>query len=404
MAIGILSQTPVLPDDIAAEQARAQFWQPGALSQQAPGALSQHVMSQPTPTMPKPTWVDYVGDVALPLLATLATGGFGAPAALAYGLSVANSRRKAAGDPLMSQQYEAAFDKSRADQVTDRYIAENPGLGAPIRAGLPAEVMTNEYFRNDPDAIETLRKRRQAGDVGRDYTDEQGVIHRRFADGTDVVIGGGMQSDVGFSRAAKAAGGQASAQAAGRISAETAPQAVEAQAGAASRIKGAESEATTAAADYVKTLNAMSGSINDQMSIVSVLDDAIDTVESGPVTGPVSKWMAILDPQLQVLRSTISSQMLSNYTVARQSGMTGQMSDKEMQFIASIGAMLTNTRDANIEILKKQRDKVLNNINMNRQSYINYQNTKGGIRPLPGEYKRTPANNRRPDPADFDNR
>lgn len=384
MAIGVLSQLPsVLPDDMAAEQARSQFWQPGVLSQQNPGALSQQVMAQPAPTMPKPTWIDYVGDVALPLLATLATGGFGAPAAFAYGLSAMQARKRMADDPLANAKYQAAGAKAN-------FEAANPDIAFPAGMNIPAEIQVDRYMQNDPRYLDRLRQRRQAGGVVRQYTDAQGNVVGVFADGSQVLMGPSMDSPTGYQRQRDQAGAVAGAQEGARIGAQTAPGAVAAQADAAATIGGAKAGAEKAATDKAGTLNAMVDAVTSQQNAVAALDDAIAAVERGPETNAVSGWVSLIDPQLQVLEGALNAQALSNYSTARASGMTGQMSDREMQFIRSIGGQLTNNKQANLQILKAQRDKLLRNIESNRKSYSDYQ--KNAIRPLPEPYapKRPP--------------
>lgn len=379
MAIGVLSQLPsVLPDDMAAEQARSQFWQPGVLSQQNPGALSQQVMAQPAPTMPKPTWIDYVGDVALPLLATLATGGFGAPAALAYGLSAMQARKRLYEDPLAQAQYSAAGAKAN-------YEAQNPDIAFPAGLNIPAEIQVDRYMQNDPGYLDRLRSRRQAGGVVRQFTDENGNVVGVFADGTQVVLGSSMDSPQGFQRQRDQAGAVAGAQEGARIGAQTAPGAVSAQADAAATIGGAKAGAEKAATDKVGTLNLMAESIGQQQSMLAVVDDLIAAVENGPETGPVAEWQALLDPQLQALQSVVNDQVLAIYTKARASGMTGQMSNNEMEFIRSIGARLTNYRAANLKILRAQRESLMRNIQAGRKSYTDLQGAT--VRPLPDEYR-----------------
>lgn len=353
-------------------------WTPGALQQQQPGVLSTQAQK-----MPRPTFWDYAGDIALPLLATIATGGFGAPAAFAYGLSAMQARKRMADDPLANAEYQAAGAKAN-------FEAANPDIAFPANMNIPAAIQVDRYMQSNPAYLDRLRQQRQAGGIVRQFVDQNGNSMGVFADGSVVPLGTTMESPVGYQRAAGQAGAIAGAQAGGRIAAETAPGAVNAQADAAATIGGAKAGAEKAATDKVGVLNSMVDAITTQQSAVAALDDAIAAVERGPETNAVSGWVSLLDPQLQVLEGALNAQALSNYSTARASGMTGQMSDREMQFIRSIGGQLTNNKQANLQILKSQRDKLLRNIETNRKSYGDYQ--QNTIRPLPQPYapKRPP--------------
>lgn len=365
------------PGALSTQPPPSPVYGPGALAQGPVGALSGSAMAQPV-AMPKPKWTDYLGDVALPLLATIATGGFGAPAAFAYGINAAMSRKRLSEDPLAQAQY-------GAETAQAQYIANNPGIAVPGRMNIPAEIQIDRYMQEDPGYADRLRIRRQAGGVVQRHRDAQGNEWGVMADGSQIYLGPSMQSDEGYRREVAQAGRMEGAKTAAQIAAQTNPEAVAAQAEAGATIGGAKAGAEKAATDKVGTLNLMAESIGQQQSMLAVVDDLIAAVENGPETGPVAEWQALLDPQLQALQSVVNDQVLAIYTKARASGMTGQMSNKEMDLIRSIGARLTNYRAANLKILRAQRESLMRNIQAGRKSYTDLQGAT--VRPLPDEYR-----------------
>lgn len=336
---------PFLTDDPF--QSEAVYPTTGALTTRRSGALSAGSNVNPV-RAPKPKWVDYLGDVALPLLATVATGGFGAPAAFAYGIGAAQARRRMANDPLAQEQYSAAVEDARAKQATSRYIAENPNLGAPASIGVPAEVMANEYYRQNPQAMEVLQQRRAAGQFGRMFEDEFGNMVRVMPDGTAMVVGQGRSSDVGTDRAVSAARRTAEASGYGRVFGESSPDLTP-------RLADREAEITASGkqAEFNEIQYGAAGDALTNMRISrNILDRLREAVVNGPETGPVEQMRQYVSADMQRLRAHIKGNVMASYGRARANGVTfGAMTHAEWELLENLGARLGNTREANLAII-----------------------------------------------------
>lgn len=344
---------------------------PGVLMQTQPGAL---MSGQAPAQMPKPGFWDYVGDVALPLLATVATGGFGAPAALMYGLSKAQDRHRLAGDPLANATYAAQTAQAN-------YLSQHPDIGIPGQMNVPAEIQIDQYAQHNPDYLTRLEQRRQAGGIARQYTDAQGNVWGVYPNGEQVQLGQSMQSPVGFQRQQQFQTGLAGGQEAAKIAAQTAPGAVNAQASAAAQIGAAQKGAEKSATDRIETMNSIAASVATEQQALAALQSAISKVESGPDTNVASDWMRLISPEIQVLNQVFNDQFLQTLAANAQN-FKGALSDKEGDAIRSVGGVVTNTREANLQILRNRAESLKRSISAGRQAYGDYSQSQS-VRPLP---------------------
>lgn len=91
-----------------------------------------------------------------------------------------------------------------------------------------------------------------------------------------------------------------------------------------------------------------------------------DIIAKGPETGWVSgKLRALVEADMQVLRSIVASEMLSNMRVAREAGVPfGQVTVAEWEMIARAGITLDNLKSANLRIL----DRLISEMSISEQT------------------------------------
>jgi hypothetical protein len=363
--------------------------------------LDQRGQQPPPPagalSRPKYGFLQALQDIAIPVLSTIATGGFGLPFALAYGASTAAEKYRSGKDPLDNALYQAELAKaqaspyqSQADIAEAQFFTQNPELFAQslrskAMAGIPSAIQEwDHYSQLSPDQqSQYLNMKRAApaayGAPVQDYSTGQWMLPPKQAGGTPQFMGAIPDSPVGISRQAAAAGATGFAGGMGAVMGQNAPDAVQAKATGEATVEGAK----TAKVDKVKNLNLLASMVDTQQQALASLDSAIAKVEAGPESNAVSDWTALLDPDLQVLRGIFNDQFLQTLSANAQN-LKGSLSDKEGDALRSVGGYLTNRKSANLEILRNRRQSLLRSINAGRTAYQDISSSD--IRPLPPEY------------------
>lgn len=282
-------------------------------------------------------WGDALADIALPALATVATGGFGLPAALAYGMGKARKGWRDARDPLQMAQTQAAIAKAQFEAQNPAPRDSNPSMVQEYQFAVSQGYEGNytdfleDYKRSDRTPSSVLEAEAQAA-------------ADRGEGGADLV---GM--------AARTAGATETAKTRSKLS----------------------EEGYNATVELIPSINRSYNSLVEIRELIA----------NGPETGPASEWLALIDPELQELRALTSGQALDALQAAKAGGATfGSMQIAEWQMLANTVAQLGNNKQANLRIIDRLIKKIEG---QQSELYDQIENWGSGTRrPVPSRTER----------------
>lgn len=339
------------------------------MQQQPVGALSQ----------PKYGWKDALLDIGLPVLGTLATGGFGAPALLAAGIGNAAERYKLSKDPLQNALYNAGVADADIKSMEADYFRRNPDafeqeMVGRRNASVPSSVRVVEFLESKgfkygtPEFNEAYTRLQAPG----------GVYGSPLAYGQDVVIPSrvpgvpnmslpnqGRLSPENIALRAQEAGQTGFASASGQVQGQTTPDNIARQVELASAKTAGETQVASNEAIYSANLKLHT----DLRSTVSQLVRIRDKIENGPETSVASEWVEWISPELQALNAQIAQGVrVSLANVRATAGAQGNLNEKEFANIMNLGAKLSNTKQANLAILDELIDSATDQMGFAREN------------------------------------
>jgi hypothetical protein len=381
MQFGALQATqPPVMDTRAMMPLQTQQGQQAALS--APRAAYEQYVQRLQQMQPnKPGIANTIGSALLPALVGAMAGG-SARDALLYGVGSAAfnyQNQKAVTQNIDKAIAEAGLQLPQAEADYVWRMSRGSRIGSTPADLQMIQFLESRGYEYGTDEFDKAWSRLKSSGV-RLENDQFGNILAIGSDRVPVVVGQGMKSDTGLRREAQGEGWKQGAATAADIGVRTSPGAIAAQAeleGAISGGKQAEQEKVTALNFYADTV--MSG-----QQALAALDSAISKVESGPETGPASQFLSILATDLQVLKSTLNDTALNKVQEAKAKGLAAPNSDAELEFVRSTGGMLTNSKEANLKILRNSRSRLEAVTGQFRQAYQGLESSK--YKPLPAEY------------------